>query len=144
MAIEGVKSFVAEPAYQPMRSQSSNTTSEETAASLETAKSSANMKVEIAKTNESGNNQQSNEEGSGEKKQYSDEEIARKLKSLNKKLGSTNTSLEFGIHEATHRVTIKVLDDDKKEVIKEIPAEKTLDLIAKAWELAGILVDERR
>ena len=33
---------------------------------------------------------------------------------------------------------------DTKETIKEIPPEKTLDLIAKAWELAGILVDEKR
>jgi flagellar protein FlaG len=41
-------------------------------------------------------------------------------------------------------VTIKLLDKDTHEVVKEIPAEKTLDLIAKAWEMAGILVDEKR
>ena len=32
---------------------------------------------------------------------------------------------------------------NKKEVIKEFPPEETLDLIAKAWELAGIMVDKR-
>ena len=50
----------------------------------------------------------------------------------------------FGIHEATNRVTIKIVDKDTKEVIKELPPEKTLDMIAKAWELAGLLVDEKR
>ena len=39
---------------------------------------------------------------------------------------------------------IKIVDKKTKDVIKEIPAEKTLDLIAKAWELAGLMVDEKR
>lgn len=50
----------------------------------------------------------------------------------------------FGIHEKTNRLTIKIVDKETKEVIKELPPEKTLDMIAKAWELAGLLVDERR
>ena len=55
-----------------------------------------------------------------------------------------NSEAGYGIHEATNRVTIKIIDKDTKEVIKELPPEKTLDMIAKAWEMAGILVDERR
>ena len=31
-----------------------------------------------------------------------------------------------------------------QELAKELPPEKTLDMIAKVWEMAGILVDERR
>ncbi len=50
----------------------------------------------------------------------------------------------FGIHDGTNRVTIKLIDRDTKEVIKELPPEKTLDMIAKVWEMAGILVDEKR
>ena len=30
-----------------------------------------------------------------------------------------------------------------KEVIRELPPEKTLDMIARVWEMAGILIDER-
>ena len=47
------------------------------------------------------------------------------------------------MHKATNRVTIQIIDKDTKEVIKEVPPDKTLDMIAKAWELAGIMVDER-
>ncbi|MCX4317731.1 MAG: flagellar protein FlaG [Lachnospiraceae bacterium] len=39
---------------------------------------------------------------------------------------------------------MKVKDADTGEVIREIPAEETLKMVEKMWELAGILVDERR
>ncbi len=35
------------------------------------------------------------------------------------------------------------MDKETKEVIKEFPPEKTLDMIARIWEMAGILVDEK-
>ena len=50
----------------------------------------------------------------------------------------------FGVHEKTNRVTIKIVDKKTKEVIKEVPPEKTLNMIAKVWEIAGLLVDEKR
>jgi flagellar protein FlaG len=36
------------------------------------------------------------------------------------------------------------VDNDTKEIIREIPPEKTLDMISKMWELAGLVVDEKR
>ena len=57
---------------------------------------------------------------------------------------ANGTEAIFGIHDKTNRVTIKIVDRDTKKVIKEIPPEKTLDMIAKVWELAGILVDEKK
>lgn len=79
---------------------------------------------------------------SAEQEQPSNEQIKKAVEKLNKNM--MNSEAVFGIHEATNRVTIKIVDKDTKEVIKELPPEKTLDMIAKAWELAGILVDERR
>ncbi len=61
---------------------------------------------------------------------------------LNKQL--KNSEAIFGIHEKTNRVTIKIVDKETKEVLKEYPPEQTLDMIAKVWEIAGILVDEKR
>ena len=55
-----------------------------------------------------------------------------------------NSEAIFGIHDATNRVTIKIVDKDTKKVIKEYPPEKTLDMIAKVWEMAGLMVDEKR
>jgi flagellar protein FlaG len=72
----------------------------------------------------------------------SKEQIRKAVEEINKK--ANNSEAIFGIHEATNRVTIKLVDKETKEVIKELPAEKTLDMIAKIWEMAGILVDEKR
>ena len=60
------------------------------------------------------------------------------------KVINRNTIAEFGYNEPTNRITIKIKDKDTDEVIKEIPSEKALEMLAKAWELAGILVDEKR
>lgn len=64
------------------------------------------------------------------------------IKKIN--VSANNCEAVFGIHEGTDRVFIKIVDKDTREMIKEYPAEKTLDLIAKAWEMAGIFVDEER
>jgi flagellar protein FlaG len=70
------------------------------------------------------------------------EQIKKAVDEINKK--ANNSEAIFGIHEATNRVTIKLVDKETKEVIKELPPEKTLDMIAKVWEMAGLLVDEKR
>ncbi len=80
--------------------------------------------------------------GNSNEQQATNEKIRKAVEQLNKNLG--HSEAVFGIHEATNRVTIKIVDKETKEVIKELPPEKTLDMIAKVWELAGILVDERR
>ena len=64
------------------------------------------------------------------------------IEKINKAQG--NAEAVFGIHEGTNRVIIKMVDKETRKVIKEFPAEETLDLLAKAWELAGIMVDEKR
>ena len=69
-------------------------------------------------------------------------QIRKAVEEVNKK--AVNSEAIFGIHEATNRVTIKIIDKDTRKVIKEIPPEKTLDMIAKVWELAGMMVDEKR
>ena len=81
-------------------------------------------------------------EQQGKEQQASNEQIRKAVESMNKKMA--NAEAVFGIHEGTNRVTIKIVDKETKKTIKELPPEKTLDMIAKVWEMAGILVDEKR
>lgn len=83
-----------------------------------------------------------NSSTSREQKQLSNEQIKKAVEDLNKNL--SHSEAVFGIHEETNRVTIKIVDKETKEIIREIPPEKTLDMIARVWEIAGILVDEKR
>ena len=68
-------------------------------------------------------------------------QIKKAVDEINKK--AHNSEAVFGIHDATNRVTIKIVDKDTKKVLKEYPPEKTLDMIAKVWEMAGLLVDRK-
>ncbi len=68
-------------------------------------------------------------------------QIKKAVDEINKK--AHNSEAVFGIHDATNRVTIKIDDKDTKKVLKEYPPEKTLDMIAKVWEMAGLLVDKK-
>lgn len=86
--------------------------------------------------------QHSASEQNGEQ-QATNEQIKKAVEQLNKKMSDRSEAV-FGIHEGTNRVTIKIVDKTTKETIKELPPEKTLDMIAKVWEMAGILVDEKR
>lgn len=70
------------------------------------------------------------------------ETLKKRIGDLNRQLSSTEC--QYGVDEVTQRVTLKIVDKETKEVIKELPPEKTLKMIAKVWEIAGLLVDEKR
>lgn len=72
-----------------------------------------------------------------------EDDIMRAIKQANKALEGTNRRFEYSVHEQTNTIMVKVIDTETNEVIREIPPEKILNLIAKLWELAGIIVDEK-
>lgn len=79
----------------------------------------------------------------GQQLQNKNEQLKKAIAEMNKKINNSNEEAVFGVHEDTNRIMIKIMDKDTKEVIKEFPPEKTLDMIARIWEMAGILVDEK-
>ncbi len=145
MAVENVNSIAAAGTYQAMSTPAATPVKDVVsvdAKPIEEMNSVIKEPVEIKKVDaygKDGNTQNSEQQ----ENQPSEKMLKQALKDMNRKIGN-NTIAEFGIHEGTNRITIKLKDKDTNEVIKEVPAEKTLDLIQKAWELAGILVDEKR
>ena len=90
-----------------------------------------------------GSQQQQAQSGSKAQQQQQSEQLKKAIAEMNKRINNSNEEAVFGVHEDTNRIMIKIMDKDTKEVIKEFPPEKTLDMIAKIWEMAGILVDEK-
>jgi len=86
----------------------------------------------------SGQNQGQKENPASEK------QIKEAISKANNKMKVSRTRCEFSYHEETNRVSIKVLDKDTQEVIREIPTEEALEMIEKMWEIAGLLIDEKR
>lgn len=72
-----------------------------------------------------------------------EEQLIRTIEKAVKALQGPSTTLEVSIHEKTHSIMVKVLNKDTGELIREVPPEKTLDLVAKMMELAGIIIDEK-
>jgi flagellar protein FlaG len=94
---------------------------------------SANAAKELSKNEETRNEWQ-----------VSESFIKKAVDKANETMVFHNRYLEFRIHEKTNEVVVKVVDSNTKEVIREIPSEKILDMFASMLELAGLLVDERR
>lgn len=99
-------------------------------------------------SNDNQNNKQQDRAGVQSDKEIAPDKIKAAVEDLNKKVKQPSvikhTQLSFKYHDETNRISITVTDSDTDEVIREIPPEKALDMLAKAWEMAGLLVDERR
>ncbi|MGM7702911.1 flagellar protein FlaG [Pseudalkalibacillus sp. Hm43] len=71
------------------------------------------------------------------------EVLQEKVESMNEFLVPTHTSLRFQLHEQSEEYYVQVIDDKSKEVIREIPDRKFLDMYAAMAELVGIVVDKK-
>ena len=142
MAIEAIKgagmSFQGSASSSAMRAESAPRV--ESASNVAASDAIAHNTVEIstkgADADGGGNG------GAGNQQMPTNEQLKRAVEEINKK--ANNSEAIFGVHEDTNRITIKIVDKESKEVIKEFPPEKTLDMIAKVWEMAGLMVDEKR
>ncbi len=74
----------------------------------------------------------------------SEKTVINTIEHANKAIDVTYRRFEFSIHEKTKEIMVKVIDTETEEVIREIPPEKILDMVAMMWEMVGIIVDERR
>lgn len=70
--------------------------------------------------------------------------VLESIDRANRAIMGANRKFEVSIHEKTQGIMVKVINMDTNEVIREIPPEKILDLIASLMEMAGLIVDERR
>jgi flagellar protein FlaG len=142
-AVGGVVSYQAQQITKPQVELQQHTAESKEGQDVQAVKMvDETTKIVEASDEKEGNSLQDAQQQQQEKQQVTNEQIRKTVEEINKK--AMNSEVQFGIHEATNRVTIKIIDRQTKEVIKELPPEKTLDMIAKAWEIAGILVDEKR
>ncbi len=65
------------------------------------------------------------------------------VKQANQSLKMYDRKIERSVHEVTHQVIYTVKDTKTDEVIKEFPSRKLQDMIAKMWEIAGLVIDDR-
>ncbi|MDO4720806.1 MAG: flagellar protein FlaG [Peptostreptococcaceae bacterium] len=69
--------------------------------------------------------------------------VEESVEHLNRELKSMETNLRFSIHKKTKQIMVKIIDTNTDEVIREIPSEKVLDMVAAMMERAGLFMDKR-
>jgi flagellar protein FlaG len=141
MAIDSI-SRVANTGYSATTTKPVN----ETAAANDVAQAAVETKTNADAGKVVSTSKQQESDNSGAENQQASEQRQPTMKDVSEinKVINQNTIAEFGYNEPTNRITIKIKDKETDEVIKEIPSEKALEMLAKAWELAGIMVDEKR
>ena len=148
MAIEPLSSamtYQAQTVVKPQTVTPVNTEVPEDGQTVNVDETTAAVTQAQAQDEKSGSDSStSQQQQTAKNAQAAPDQLKKMIEEMNRMINNSNEIAMFGIHEDTNRVMIKIMDKDTKEVIKEFPPEKTLDMIARIWEMAGILVDERR
>lgn len=74
----------------------------------------------------------------------SEEVVLKAIDKANKALAGVGKRFEYGVHKKTGEIMVKVINQETNEVIRELPPEKILDLVAKLQEIVGVIIDEKR
>jgi flagellar protein FlaG len=71
------------------------------------------------------------------------EKMESVVRGMNEFLTTSNTHLKFEFHDKLKEYYVTIVDNSTKEVIKEIPSKKVLDMYAAMTEFVGLMVDKR-
>lgn len=71
-------------------------------------------------------------------------EVEEAIRKLNDTAEAMQLSLRFLMHEESERWMVQVVDVMEGEVIREMPPERVLNVVAQIQSLIGVLLDERR
>ena len=71
------------------------------------------------------------------------EKLDEVIEGINAFMQPSHTSLKFELHEKLNDYYVTVIDDETKEVVREIPSKKMLDMYAAMKEFMGLVIDEK-
>lgn len=71
------------------------------------------------------------------------EEVERATDKLNRLMTLIDKRLRFDIHDKSQGFVVRVIDQDTKDTLKELPPKRVLDLLSSFTHIAGLMVDER-
>lgn len=69
------------------------------------------------------------------------EDLENSVSEINNVLDKVNKRLSFRVHDGSERMMVYVIDNKTNEVVREVPPEKFLDVIARIREFVGLLID---
>jgi len=82
---------------------------------------------------------EANDNGNTKKQEYSKKDIDNALNKINNFLKDDTTHAEYTYNEEMKTMMIKVIDDNTKQVVLEVPPKKILDMVASMMRQVGLL-----
>lgn len=74
------------------------------------------------------------------------EDVEKQMRDLsvqiNKRL-TTNTEVNFSVHEGSKKLNVKIIDKESKKVLREWPTEKSLDMLAEMIDKEALVFDKK-
>ncbi|MDR7073134.1 flagellar protein FlaG [Fictibacillus barbaricus] len=71
------------------------------------------------------------------------EKLEKVISAMNDMLKPSQTSTKFVLHEKLNEYYVQIVDETTKEVVKEIPNKKFLDMYSEMIDFMGIFVDKK-
>lgn len=70
-------------------------------------------------------------------------DLKKAVDSVNKNLVKDDSHIEYEIYGKFRDITIKIVDNNTKRVIREMPPKNIIDMITKFCEMAGLFLDQK-
>lgn len=75
-------------------------------------------------------------------KSFSKEQVIEAVDAINKAIRNSSQNLEFSVDNAEGGVVVKVVDQQTKEVLRQIPSEEALEIAKSLDKLQGLLIKQ--
>lgn len=70
-------------------------------------------------------------------------DLKKAVDAVNKNLQNDDSHIEYEVYGKFRDVTIKIVDNNTKRVIKEMPPKNIIDMVTKFCEMAGLFLDQK-
>lgn len=71
------------------------------------------------------------------------EKVTKAVNDINKSVQTLSQNLEFSVEENSHRVVVKIVDQQTRQVLRQIPTEEVLEISRSLDKLQGLLIHQQ-
>jgi flagellar protein FlaG len=75
-------------------------------------------------------------------KAYTRDQLDQAVSTINKTMQATSQNLEFSVDNDTRDVVVKVIDQQTKQVLRQIPSEEAIEISKSIDKLQGLLIKQ--
>ena len=70
------------------------------------------------------------------------EQVTKAVQDINKTIQATHQGLEFSVDNDSHEVVVKLIDQQTKQVLRQIPTQEALEIAKSLDKLQGLLIKQ--